>query len=277
MSDRLSFASWNVEHFYGRPERIDRVVGVIADHDPDIFCIFEVEGKPVYPAVREMLPEHRFTISEKTDRSGQEIMIGIRRSLFSFVTYRDEFRSKVPTLRPGALATIEVDGSPYVFLFLHPKSLTSPRDWGLRDDMFKHSTKLKRSLDKALPAVDEKANFLVLGDLNTMGFKAAFNPKSDLTSEEEIKFLMARMKRSGMRRLKKTHEASWWGGGSLPPTPLDHVFAANHLRFAPQPDAGSEAEVRAIGWPEFDDEAARLDWIEQHSDHAMLYGEILIG
>ena len=70
---------------------------------------------------------HSFFITEKTDKANMEILIGFRRSLNVFVTQRDEFRSKVPTLRPGTLATVRKDQEDYGFLFLHLKSFPNPR------------------------------------------------------------------------------------------------------------------------------------------------------
>ena len=155
-----------------------------------------------------------------------------------------------------------------MFLFLHPKSFEAPRDWGLRDDMFAHAASLKRKLDKAVDA-GRRANFIVMGDLNTMGLNAAWNPKSDLEADEEIAFLENRMRSVKMVRLPKTHEASWWNGkANWDPAKLDHAFAAEHLRFK-QLDGKA---IRVIGWPELSGETERQHWIEMFSDHAMLFG-----
>lgn len=267
MAKVFSFASWNVEQFRGRHERVDRVVGLLAEHDPDVFAIFEVKGRDVFSALMSRMPSLGFTITEST--SPIEILVGVRRSIPSFVTQRDELQSKVPTLRPGALATLRHDsGEDYVFL--HPKSFEAPRDWGLRDDMFAHAASLKRKLDKVV-GPERRANFIVMGDLNTMGLNAAWNPKSDLEADEEIAFLENRMRSVKMVRLPKTHEASWWNGKEKPgPSKLDHAFAAEHLRFK-----HFEGQlIKVIGWPELDDEGERRRWIEAFSDHAMLFGQI---
>jgi hypothetical protein len=132
MSKVLSFAFWNVEQFQGKRERVERVVGLLTEHDPDVFAIFEVKGRDVFSALMSRMPSHSFTITEST--SSIEILVGVRRSIPYFVTQRDELQSKVPTLRPGALATLRHDnGEDYVFLFLHPKSFESPRDWDLSE------------------------------------------------------------------------------------------------------------------------------------------------
>ncbi|MFE8032367.1 endonuclease/exonuclease/phosphatase family protein [Thiohalocapsa marina] len=125
-------------------------------------------------------------------------------------------------------------------------------------------------LDKA-DAPGRGANFIVMGDLNTMGLNAAWNPKSDLDADEEIAFLENRMRSVKMVRLTKTHEASWWNGKEKPgPSKLDHAFAAEHLRFR-QFDGHP---IKVIGWPTLPDADAQRQWIESFSDHAMLYGEI---
>lgn len=215
------------------------------------------------------MPSHSFTITEST--SPIEILVGVRRSIPSFVTQRDELQSQVPSLRPGALATLRHDnGEDYVFLFLHPKSFDLPRDWGLRDDMFAHAASLKRALDKVV-GPGRRANFIVMGDLNTMGLKAPWNDKSDLDADEELSFLERRMASVGMVRLPKTHEASWWNGKEKPgPSKLDHAFAAEHLRFK---DFEGHP-IKVIGWPELADEAERRRWTETFSDHAMLFGQL---
>jgi exonuclease III len=43
----FSFASWNAEQFQGKRERVDRVVGLLAEHDPDVLAIFEVKSRDV--------------------------------------------------------------------------------------------------------------------------------------------------------------------------------------------------------------------------------------
>lgn len=268
MAKLFSFASWNVEQFRGKRERVDRVVGLLAEYDPDVFAIFEVKGRDVFSALMSRMPSHSFTITESTGPI--EILVGVRRSIPSFVTQRDELQSKVRSLRPGALATLRHDnGQDYVFLFLHPKSFEAPRDWGLRDDMFAHAASLKRKLDKV--ARPGRANFIVMGDLNTMGLNAPWNNKSDLDADEEIAFLENRMRSVKMVRLSKTHEASWWNGKANPgPAKLDHAFAAEHLRFK----LLDGRPIKVIGWPELDDEDERRRWIEAFSDHALLFGQI---
>jgi hypothetical protein len=110
-----------------------------------------------------------------------------------------------------------------------------------------------------------------MGDLNTMGMSAAYNYKSDLTEDEEIKYLENRMKSVNMRRLTKTHEASWWNGkDTYEPGKLDHVFADGTLEF----NKFNEKEIEVIGWPGESTKKKQRSWIAKYSDHALLYGEV---
>jgi endonuclease/exonuclease/phosphatase family metal-dependent hydrolase len=271
MTKILSFASWNVEHFHGNPDRVSRVVNLLKEKDPDVFAIYEVQGKHVYFDLMEKLPTHSFTITENTQQSNMEILVGVRNVIPSFVTQREEFRGKVPTLRPGALATLRINSEDYSILFLHVKSYPDPRSWGLRDDMFKHASSLKRKLDKNVGS-EESANFICLGDLNTMGLNATFNDISDLSGDQEIDVLEKRMTSVKMRKLKKTHDESWWNGkDNYDPSKLDHVFAANQLNFK----KFGEDEVQVVGWPEKETKEQKKEWIDKYSDHALLYAEVV--
>ncbi|MEE4277882.1 MAG: endonuclease/exonuclease/phosphatase family protein [Halieaceae bacterium] len=271
MAKILSFASWNVEHFHGRPERVARVVDLLAETRPDIFALYEVKGKDVYEDLKRAMPGHNFVITERTDSSSMEILVGVRKSLSVFITQRDEFRSRLPTMRPGIFATVTKADVEYCFLFLHLKSFDDPRSWGLRDDMFHHVARLKRALDRR---GDAEPNLLVLGDLNTMGLSAAYNDVSDIDGKQELAFVANRMRRANMRRLPPSHELSWWNGSDnyAPGSSLDHVFASEHMRFR---SFRSGAEIKVVGWPDEPTDEAKRAWIEAYSDHALLYGEIV--
>ena len=271
MAKILSFLSWNVENFHNDPDRVDRVVGLIAQKNPDVFGMYEVKGSAVFNAMVTKMPGYTFSVTESPGIP--EILVGVRNNLTAFVTQKDELQSKVPSLRPGALATIHMDQNNYVFLFLHLKSFADPRDWGLRDDMFQHVASLKRSLDRQMPE-GQKANFVALGDVNTMGMKAAYNNDSDMTGAEELAFVENRMTANvnGMRRLTKTHEDTWWNGkADQKPSSLDHVFASQHLAFR---TFSGGAEIEVSGWVDQLTENKKREWIDDFSDHSILYGEL---
>jgi len=270
MAKILSFLSWNVENFHNQKERVDRVVQLIADHNPDVLGLYEVKGKDVFAAMVAKMPNYVFSITESP--GVPEILVGIRNGLSGFVTQKDELQSKVPTLRPGALVTITLGNEGYSFLFLHLKSFPDPRSWGLRDDMFAHVAKLKRAIDKRLPR-GEKANFIALGDVNTMGMRPAYNDQLDIIGAQELSFVDQRMSAAvnAMRRLSKTHDETWWGGGDTPPSDLDHAFAADHLKLR----SFGGAELKVVGWVDKRTAAEKCKWISDYSDHSLLYGEIV--
>jgi len=271
MAKVLSFASWNVEHFAGQPERVARVVGLLNEVDPDVFALYEVKSNSVFGALMNGMPSHAFSITENTTNAmATETLVGVRRSIQHFVTQREEFKSKVPSLRPGALATLRKGERDYCFLFLHVKSFDDPRAWGLRDDMFAHAASLKRALDKKA-GPGKQGNLLILGDLNTMGLNPSYNNVSGIDGDQELSFLEKRFKSVKMKLLPKTHPQSWWNGSdNWEPSALDHVFASNHLDFK----SFGDANIQVRGWPEIDSKSGQKSWISQFSDHALLYGEI---
>ena len=273
MPDHLSFLSWNVENFHSDQTRAPRVIDFIVEHDPDVFGLYEVKGRQVFEDLVQKMPDYHSTVTES--ESVPEILIGVRNSFFSFVTQKNELNAKVPSLRPGALATVTVGGKRISLLFLHLKSFDEPRSWGLRDDMFKHVASLKRKIERDLPD-DQAANFIALGDLNTMGMSAAYNDELDIDGTQELGFVDNRMeaKVNGMRRLAKSHDVTWWNGkDTLDPSDLDHVYAAKHLAFEPQPD-GSPIGVR--GWVQELAPDDRLRWIDEMSDHCALIGRLKV-
>ncbi|MCZ6606481.1 MAG: hypothetical protein O7A64_02265 [Alphaproteobacteria bacterium] len=275
----ISFASWNVEAFGGGrrgmretkaqvKQRTLRCVDRMAQVDPDIFGIYEVVGKYVFDDFMKKMPNHVFFLTE--DVGVQEVLVGVKRKFAAFITQRSGFKSKVRSLRPGALTTIRV-GDEYVnFLFLHLKSGPDPRSWGLRYDMIDHVNNLKKSLDKR-EGPGGRANFIALGDLNTMGYGLKRRGEN-LDGKTEIGIMEKQIKLRKLKRLKKDHENAWWGGGRIGPSNLDHVLAAEHLDFVDQ----GGAEIRVLGWPEKDTKAQQRAWINKFSDHGILTGVLRI-
>jgi len=273
----LSIASWNVEHFEGKPERVAKVVELVRGlgpkkKGPDVFALYEVEGKDVFDELVANMPEYQFHITEGPEV--QEILIGVRGGVTAFYTQRTEYKSGLAALRPGALLTVRTGGADYPILFLHTKALGTPFGFGVRDDQLRRALKFKRTLQKAAGA-GTPVNFLFLGDLNTAGMEYPF--KRDIDAELEIRQIERAAKRAGMRLLSKSSDASWWNGpgSSYPPGNFDHVVAASHLVFRKQTPAG--AEVRVIGWPEIADPEEQQDWIATYSDHGVMYLELLTG
>jgi len=116
MAKAFSLASWNVEHFKGKPERVARVVEFLKAQHPDIFALFEVEGRTVFDDLVATLPGYQFHITEGPQT--QEALVGVKRGLTAFFTQKIEFKSGNQYLRPGALLTLTIDGEHYSILFL---------------------------------------------------------------------------------------------------------------------------------------------------------------
>ena len=287
MAKVFSVASWNVEHFKNTsasdPARIKRVTEFISGNHggpasvPDILALFEVEGKDIYLDFMDEFPDHRFHLTE--GRQSQEIFVGVHRKFQTFSTQRLEFKTGREYQRPGLLLTVRAGGVDYSLLFLHIRSGDGTEDFGLRDAALMHAYNLKKALDKASVG---SANFIFLGDLNTMGIDdpVPYSKKMDLTSEDEIARIADWAKRRDMLLLAKERtavdgidkEVTWYNGSSrYTPTNLDHVVASDHLQVRSQ-DNGPFA-VSVLGWPKLG-ESSWATWFSQYSDHAMLYFEV---
>jgi endonuclease/exonuclease/phosphatase family metal-dependent hydrolase len=269
MAKAFSLLSWNVEHFKNQGSRVDRIVKKLVEQKPDVFALYEVEGANVFSELTQRMPKYHFHITE--GRQVQEVLVGARSTLSTFFTQKLEFKSGVSELRPGALLTVTVAGQPYPILFLHTKSGSDPRGLGLRDDMLEHACNLRKALD-AHPAAGGRANYLFLGDLNTMGMRYKFVKGRNISGAEEVQKLTAVAKRAKMRVLTKDEPATWSNGSGsrTPPSNLDHVIAAEHLAF--RQFAGADVTVR--GWPKEKTPAKQDVWIRDFSDHGLLFLEV---
>ena len=273
MAKAFSVASWNVKHFKGDPARSGRVVAFLRQQDPDLFALYEVTGKNVFSDMIGMFPGYTFQITEGPET--QEILLGVRNTLTAFITQRIEFKSGTTHMRPGLLSTITVDGANYSLLFLHLASSTEPRGMGLRDDMLFRAVKFRQVLDKAAGG-KYKANYLFLGDLNTMGMAYPYDKNID--GETELRKWDTRASQYyGMRRLLKSHEKTWSNGSrsSLPPANLDHVYGAKHLVFKQfKNGSNDEVDIDVRGWVNEPTIPDQDTWIANFSDHSLLYFEV---
>lgn len=274
MARAFSVASWNVEHFGAidsktkKPLRpIQPIIDLLAAQNADIVALYEVRSEHVYRPILNTMTGYQFHITEGEQM--QEILIGVKKKHSAIITQKIEFKSGQTTLRPGVLVTPLVDDQYYPLLFLHLKSLTDPKGFGLRDDMLRRALKFRSTLDKKAP--NQRANFLFLGDLNTMGLDYPYT-QHDITAADELKELDRRARYKKMRRLVKSHDLTWWNGSDSykPGSNLDHVFAAEHLHFK----RWNGAEVAVRGWMEQATEAEQKAWIETYSDHGLLYFEV---
>ena len=274
MAKAFSVLSWNVEHFGAmdkskkKPKKpIEPIIQKIAEQNADVIGIYEVVGSQIYHAITDAMPNYHFHITEGPQ--SQEILIGVKKNFSSFFTQKVEFKSGNSLLRPGALLSLKIDGISYSMLFLHLKSLTTPRGFGLRDDMVERAIKFRKVLTKASGSHD-KSNFIFLGDLNTMGMNLTYQSK-DISAFEELSRLGKRVARVQMRVLDKSGPTFWPGtNSSYDPGNLDHVVAANHLQF--KSFGGNPIDLR--GWPQEMSDAKRDEWAKNFSDHAILYFEV---
>ena len=269
MPKAFSLASWNVEHFKNAPARVGDVVTLLASLNPDVFALYEVEGKEVFGELVTKMPGYQFHITEGTQV--QEILIGVRSGLTAFFTQKIEFKSGASAMRPGALLTLTIAGQSYPILFLHLSSGPDPRGWGLRDDMLERALDFRRTLQKSATDPVKPVNYIFLGDLNTMGMEYFFKAHNIL-ADVELKKIEAIAKKQKMRTLTKNKPHTWSNGSTsrLKPSNLDHVVAADHLKFK----QFSGSDVRVLGWPDEPTTVAQDAWIKRFSDHGILYFEV---
>lgn len=268
MSKAFSLVSWNVEHFEKKDARVDRVISLLKKQNPDVFALYEVEGKDVFTELTKQMPSYTFHITEGPQV--QEILVGIKSGITAFFTQKVEFRSGVSSLRPGALLTLTISGEDYCMLFLHTKNGNDPRGLGLRDDMLVKACEFRDVLKKA--SGGKEPNYLFMGDLNTMGMKYRYVSSGSISYDEEMKKLEEEAKRKKMRLLVKDAPNSWSNGSSssIPDSNLDHVIAAEHLKFR----KFGNADVTVRGWPKTKTAKEKDEWIKEYSDHGMLYFEV---
>lgn len=276
----LKIMTWNIEHFSGheakdaraprkRADRLARVIAFIEEEKPDIFGISEVTSGFVYEQMAFAFPRHTFHIT--TGDQSQQILIGVRDGLGAFFTQKDEFKRNNIHLRPGALLTVHEGDIHVPILFVHLKSMPDAEGFGLRDAMLERIYSLKNALDRSAAKLrgvaSAKANFIVLGDYNTMGLDY-HGGLHDIPMDREIAVLKERMARRQMRKPSTSHPHTFFNGSKsvYPPSELDHVFVAKHLQL----DKSQGFEVEVGGWAKLASDADRDDWIERFSDHAPL-------
>ena len=271
MAKAFSVASWNVEHFKGDLTRTNRVINFLKKQKPDVIGLYEVEGSEVFGEVTAKFPGYTFQITEGPET--QEILVGVKSNLSAFMTQKIEFKSGSRYMRPGLLLTVTISGKQYSILFLHLASSNEPRGFGLRDDMAVRAIKFRKILDKAAGG---NANYIFLGDLNTMGLEYPYD--KDIASTTELKRWDSRAKKYyDLRRLIKTHDISWSNGStsSIPDSNLDHVYASEHLMFKQFNKIGSgKADVSVRGWVDAKTNAEKDKWIKDYSDHSLLFLEV---
>jgi endonuclease/exonuclease/phosphatase family metal-dependent hydrolase len=134
---------------------------------------------------------------------------------------------------------------------------------------------LRLALSKLAASLNVENKYIVLGDLNTMGMLFPYRKKSDerVSEEEEIEALREYASRRDMFLLPKEFDATWSDGKIE--SNLDHVLATNATSFQNlgQRDDGQPFAVKVTGWQQLQN-PERLDFIQNVSDHCLLYCEI---
>lgn len=266
MAKKFSLLTWNVTNFHLEHTDKTKVVQHIKSFNPDIFALLEVVGADVWNFLFDQFPNHSFFITE--GEQTQEILIGVHKRLRVFLTQKDEFKSGRTALRPGAFLSFKIGTEIYTVLFLHLKSMADPEGFGLRDNMLDHAFNLKGKLDQAAGGTG-KANFIMMGDLNTMGLSYPY--EGDISAEVELKRLAYRAARRKMQVLAKTYGRTWTNGEGLYSN-LDQVVASEQITFA----AWAEAQVKVAGWNQFPEGSTEFtNFVNNVSDHCALYCEVV--
>jgi hypothetical protein len=283
MPKKFSVATWNVEHFHNETIRVKRIAEFInGQHGgppnvPDVFVLFEVEGKEVFQEFMTQFPDHRFHLTE--GKQTQELFIGVHRNFQSFTTVRLEFKVMRDSLRPGLLLTLNADGIYYSLLFLHLKSGENTEDHGLRDSALQSAFNLKKALDEAAGG---QHNYIFAGDLNTMGIDdpVPYSKTLDFSSRDEIDRIAKWARRKDMKLITKDKtlvngqplEVSWYNGSSgYVPTNLDHIVVSEHMDI--RDHTGKKGNASLFGWSRLPQNQWN-QWFSDFSDHCLLYFEV---
>lgn len=280
----FSVMFWNIENFGKHVEDTERHterVEAVATHirnlptesKPDLLCFCEIKDKV---SLRSLLTdEFKCYDFAATDSKGViELVTGWKQDTFKQVIFTQR-RMFQPTesLRPGALASVNFEGTFFNFLFLHADSGTDCRSYENRQEILGKIFTLKDTLDE-ISGGDHQAKFVVMGDLNTMGRKKCAY-RRDVSAEEEIEALERRAEANGMRMLQKDYENTWRGkprgSDTIQESNLDHVLATPNVSFE---SFGTEAEVSVSGWNRLEGNAQET-FIEDVSDHCSLFCRVI--
>jgi hypothetical protein len=268
MATLFSILSWNIKHFRDSPARVQAVGGYLKKWKPDIFGLFEVEGKEVYPMMVTEFPQYALFITE--GQQSQEILVACRKT-FQSITFQQkrEFDAGNPHLRPGALLSFIRNDQLCGALFLHTDSGTDAVGFGNRAEIFRHAFNLKRTIDKS----QGNGRLIILGDLNTMGLQYPRQVKSQTRVEStmEIFNLEEEATKVKMTVLSKEEDATWLG--SKGKSNLDHIIASTALKFTTYGAAAKPYQVRIDGWAKLAG-AERTAYLKNISDHCLLYAKV---
>ena len=155
----------------------------------------------------------------------------------------------------------------------------STSDFGLRDAALMHAFNLKKKLDRITA---NPANFIFLGDLNTMGINdpAPYSKSLDFSAKEEVNRLRKWSSRRNMVLMNKEttsingidKEVTWYNGSKYyTPSNLDQVVASKQMDIRGQ--GNNPSIISVLGWTKLPENQWKT-WLDKYSDHAMLYFEV---
>lgn len=268
--------SWNVEHFSGRKSDGKKVAEHIRTRAPDIFGLYEVEDRRIYDFMKTEFPDYGISITGGAET--QEILVGVRSGTFDHTWFeqRLEFKEGNEYLRPGAMLTVSQGSRTDTLLFLHTDSGPEASAFGNRARMLRRAFGLKVRLDEIAGG---KANFIVLGDLNTMGleYPEQRSPFIRVRGDEEVAGLSewAQSYEKGKRKadmvlLRKDKLSTWTDGHTR--SNLDHVLASAQMQFEEMStdSKGNPAQLRVEGWWGLKGKVLQ-DFVKRVSDHCSLF------
>ncbi|OFX37069.1 MAG: hypothetical protein A2W95_13795 [Bacteroidetes bacterium GWA2_40_14] len=266
------------------------VAEMIKRYDPDVFGLYEVESELIYDFMVKNFPQYIMFLTK--GQQLQEILVAIKKD-YNVIKFQqnDKFKSGNPSLRPGVFLTFQhpANNQGYAFLFLHTDSGTNAASFGNRTEMFDHALNLKRKLDYG---AGREINFIMLGDLNTMGLKYPLQNKTDqlLVTESEVDYINKYANRRAdqigsayyklkpnVRFLSKPKGSHY--GKATGISDLDHIIASKHLEFKPQANYDETAanEIRLDGWRQYLGNQPKLEeYAGTVSDHCLLYCELIV-
>lgn len=269
----FSVLSWNIEHFKKDVNRTQLVADKIKEHNPDVFTILETESLDTLEMMRDHFTAYDFHITD--GKQAQEIMVGVRRGVFSQVTFtqKREFDSGNPYLRPGALLTVIKSGNMYNLLFLHNDSGPDAAAFGNRFEMIDRVQNMAKAIHKKNP----DARVIVAGDLNTMGMAFPSQRVGDkrVTMEEEIEGVASLMAKYDFQWAGKQHDATWLSKPGSYTSNLDHVIhsAGVQLNELGTRSDGKPYYVKVQGWVGLS-KGQQQTYLDKYSDHCLLYWEV---
>jgi hypothetical protein len=142
-----------------------------------MLALYKVESKEVFASVTAKFPGYTFEITEGEE--SQEILVGVLASLSAFLTQKLEFKSGTTLMRPGA-GHGHRRGQRLLRAFSPPGEQQRAARFRFARRYGPGAIKFRKTLDAAAGG---KANYLFLGDLNTMGLDYPYQKAIDSLTE----------------------------------------------------------------------------------------------